>query len=140
MFANIVSGNTVSATKVTMGNTSTVSDGALGNFALGYRDIPQVSTTADYTLALSDNSKHVFYTGTGNTIIVPTNADVAFPIGASILILNNGTGNLTLSTTGTTVYFAGTNASGDRVITPQGLASLLKVNTNVWYITGAGVV
>lgn len=123
--------NTNSAT---MTGNSTI-DGVL----LGYRSIPQDVISSGYTLALSDSGKHVYHTGAASTLVVPTNASVPFPIGAAITLFNNGSGNLTISTSGITVYFAGTTATGNRTLYLKGLATLIKVSTDTWVISGVGL-
>jgi hypothetical protein len=38
------------------------------------------------------------------------------------------------------LYQAGTSNSGNRTLNIKGMASLLKVATNTWFISGSGVV
>lgn len=62
--------------------------------------IPNTQTT-NYTLILTDNSKSVEMNAAGaNTVTVPTNASVAFPIGAVITIVQKGIGLTTIIATG----------------------------------------
>jgi hypothetical protein len=123
--------NTDSAT---MTGNSTI-DGVL----LGYRSIPQDAQSSGYTLVLADNGKHVYYTGAAATITVPTNASVAFPTGSTVTIINNGSGALTIGTSGLTVYFAGTSSTGNRTLNTKGMATLIKVATDTWFISGVGL-
>jgi hypothetical protein len=106
---------------------------------LGYKIIPQNPQTSSYTLALSDSSKHIYHTGAAATITIPTNSLVAFPIGTAISIINNGSGALTISTTGITAKFAGTVLTGNRTVAVNGMASLIKVASDTWFISGVGV-
>ena len=110
-----------------------------GGIELGYKTIPQNVQTTSCTLVLSDSSKHIYYTGGAATITIPTNASVAFPIGTAITVINNGSGALTVSTTGLTVKFAGTTLTGNRTIAINGMASLIKVASDTWFISGVGV-
>ena len=118
---------------------STISDGTTA-FSVGYLNIPQNAQSGNYTLVLADNGKHVYSTNSGTqTITVPTNASVAFPVGTALTIVNNGTTSITISTTSLTVYQAGTTNTGDRTLATKGVATLLKVDTNTWFISGSGV-
>lgn len=106
---------------------------------LGYRSIPQDAISSGYTLALTDSGKHVYYTGGAATLTVPVNSSVAFPIGSAITIINNGSGALTISTSSLTVYFAGTSSTGNRTLAIKGMATLIKVATDTWFISGVGL-
>jgi hypothetical protein len=120
-------------------STSTISDGTT-SFNIGYRDIPQNAQSSNYTLALIDAGKHIYSTNTGTqTITIPTNASVAFPTGAAITLINNGTTAITISTTSITLNQAGTTNTGNRTLATKGLATLIKVGTDTWFISGAGV-
>jgi hypothetical protein len=102
--------------------------------------VAQSAQSSNYTLALTDVGGHVYSANSGaQTITVPTNATVALPVGASVTLVNNGTTAITISTTGTTVYQAGTANTGNRTLATKGLATLLKVATDTWFITGVGL-
>jgi hypothetical protein len=118
---------------------STISDGTTA-FSIGYLNIPQNAQSSNYTLALTDNGKHVYSANSGTqTITVPTNASVAFPVGTALTIVNNGTTSITISTTSITMYQAGTTNTGNRTVATKGIATLLKVGTDTWFISGSGV-
>lgn len=123
--------NTDSAT---MTGNSTI-DGIL----LGYRSIPQNTQSGSYTLTLTDNGKHVYATGSTATITIPTNSAVALPVGSAVTLINNGSGALTISTTSLTVFFAGTSLTGNRTLNAKGMATLIKVATDTWFISGVGL-
>lgn len=106
---------------------------------LGYRNIPQDAQAAAYTLVLADSGKHIYYTGAAANITVPLNSAVAYPVGTAITLINNGSGNITIVTTSLTVYWAGTAFTGNRTLAPKGLCTLVKVDTDTWFITGAGL-
>ena len=108
--------------------------------SVGYIGSPQVSGGATaYTLALADAGDHVYFTGGSTaTLTVPTNATVAFPTGTTILVLNNNSGNLTISGAGVTFQLAN-GATGNRTVATKGMASLIKVATDTWWVTGPGV-
>jgi hypothetical protein len=123
----------------TLSSGSTISDGTTA-FSIGYLNIPQNAQSGNYTLALTDNGKHVYSANSGTqTITVPTNASVAFPVGTALTIVNNGTTSITISTTSITMYQAGTTNTGNRTVATKGIATLLKVGTDTWFISGSGV-
>jgi hypothetical protein len=123
----------------TLSSGSTISDGTTA-FSVGYLNIPQNAQSSNYTLALTDNGKHVYSANSGTqTITVPTNASVAFPVGTALTIVNNGTTSITISTTSITMYQAGTTNTGNRTVATKGIATLLKVATDTWFISGSGV-
>ena len=104
--------------------------------SVGYINAPQSTNT---TLALTDAGKHVWFTGGSTaTLTVPTNASVAFPTGTTILVANNNSGNLTISGAGVTFQLAN-GTTGNRTVATKGMASLLKVATDTWWVTGPGV-
>jgi hypothetical protein len=111
-----------------------------GTNLIGYRNAPQTSAGASaYTLVLGDAGDHVIFTGgTTATLTVPTNASVAFPIGTTILVVNDNTGNLTISGAGVTFQLAA-GVTGNRTVATKGLATCLKTGTDTWYVSGAGV-
>lgn len=113
-----------------------------GTWSSTHLSIEQNAQSGNYTLALTDNGKHVYSTNAGaQTITVPTNATIAHPVGTSIDLVNNGTTAITFTTTGTTVYKSGTStawASGG-TLAVRGMATLLKVATDTWFISGNGL-
>ena len=102
--------------------------------AVGYKGLPQNSQTSSYTLALSDMGKHISITTGG--VVIPANASVAFPIGATIVVFNNSGSTQTISITSDTLRQAGTTNTGSRTLAVYGLATLVKVTSTVWAITG----
>jgi uncharacterized protein (DUF2147 family) len=110
--------------------------------AAAYTGIPQVQQNGNYTPVLSDAGKHVYSKNTGaQSITLPLNASVAYPIGTSLTIVNNGTTNISFTTTGLVVYKAGANlawATGGTLL-PRGLCSWLKVEANTWFVSGSGL-
>ena len=111
-------------------------------FAIGYRDIPQVAFTGNATLAIADAGKHFYSTlSTANTLTLPNNSSVTFSTGTAINIINQGTGNITLTRgSGVTLYLTGNTTSADRVVTSYGMATVIKVATDTWFVSGAGVI
>ncbi len=109
--------------------------------AIGYRDIPQVSFTGNATIATTDAGKHYYSTQSSNYILtIANNASQSFQVGAAISIVNQGTGNITVAQgSGVTLYLAGNSTSGNRTISTFGMATIMKVATDTWFINGTGV-
>jgi hypothetical protein len=154
LFANVVPepGTTVDFTNANysnlqLGNLTAIDGSFTGNitanvagFSIGYRDLPQV-TAANVTLALTDAGKHYYSTsGAPQTITVPSNANVAFPLGTTIVVINRGLGNISVAKqVEVGMYLAGNSTSATRTLTSYGMATLVKTETNVWFINGTGV-
>jgi hypothetical protein len=105
--------------------------------AVGYKGLPQNSQTASYTLALTDMGKMVNTTTGG--VVIPANGTVAFPVGSTVIIYNNSASNQTISITTDTMYLGGTATTGSRTLAQRGLATVVKVASTTWVISGAGV-
>jgi len=114
--------------------------GKTSGFTLGYLEMPQVAA-ANVTLALTDSGKHFYDTSTAPiTITIPTNANVAFAIGTVISAVNHSTGNLIFDKGSVSLFLGGNATSASRTITSYGVATLMKVATDTWFINGSGVV
>jgi hypothetical protein len=160
---NVNIGNTTGTTSLIVGTSSTktvvnstviTTTTHVGNAAsgpayaqsLGYMGLPQNFTNTNYTLALSDFGGHILTQNTGSgtqTITLPTNAAVAFPLGATVTIVVQSTGSILVSNSGSagvTLYLAGSATSTtSRSIASYGMATLVKIGTNTWMISGTGV-
>lgn len=98
-------------------------------------NVPQNSQTASYTLAITDQGKHVYITTGGVT--VPPNGSVAFPIETIVSIVNASGSTQTITQgSGVTLRLSGTATTGNRTLAAYGIATLLKVNTDEWHVTG----
>jgi hypothetical protein len=113
----------------------------VAGYSIGYRDLPQV-TAGNVTLALTDAGKHYYSTsGAPQTITVPSNANVTFPLGTTIVVINRGSGNISVAKqVEVSMYLAGNSVSATKTLTSYGMATLVKTETNVWFISGTGVV
>ena len=116
---------------------SSVKDDDGTAYVLGYRELPQNAQAAAYQLILSDRGKHISITTGGVTI--PANTTVAFPIGTTIGIFNNSASAQSIAITTDTLRQAGTTNTGARTLAGWGLATILKVGTTDWVISGSGV-
>lgn len=109
----------------------------VGGSAIAPIAYPQNVQSGNYTLVLSDAGKHIYSENTGpQTITIPTNASVPFPIETVITIVNQGTTAITLSTTGVSVRNNGSNTALGAPMIGAGVAlQLLKTGTNSWKST-----
>ena len=99
-----------------------------------YTDTVTNAQTAAYTLALTDNGKMVeMNVASGNALTVPSNANVAFPVGTTLTILQTGAGQTTLTPqAGVTI-----NATpGLKLRTQWASATLIKRATDTWVALG----
>jgi hypothetical protein len=109
-------------------------DGALGKVALN-------AQTATYTVVLADN-KNTLVTmnvATANDFLIPTNANVAFPIGSVINVVQTGVGKTTIeavSSGTTTISSTGATAAAPELRAQFSAASCVKVATDSWIILG----
>jgi hypothetical protein len=103
----------------------------------GYKGIPQNSQTGAYTLALTDQGKQVSNTTGG--FVIPANASVAFPVGAAVVLYNNSSSPQNVSITSDTLRQAGTTNTGTRALGAYGVATVMKVGSTTWVISGTGV-
>lgn len=112
-----------------------------GGVDLGWLDIPQNPQNGAYTLALTDRGKHIYSANvSGQTVTIPANATVAFATGSAVVVVNDGSSNITISpASGVTLRLAGSTSTGSRTLAKNGMASLLKVGTDKWFISGAGI-
>jgi hypothetical protein len=111
-----------------------------GGTAIGYRDIPQVAA-GNVTLAATDAGKHYYSTTAGNlTLTIPLNSTVPFTTGTAISIVVQAAGNILVNAaSGVTLYMAGNSTAANRVVGGYGMATLMKVASDTWFINGTGV-
>jgi len=90
---------------------------------------------SSYTLVLSDNGKLIEMSfATANTITIPLNSSVGFPIGTKIDVMQYGAGQTQiLGASGVTLASAG--GANKLRLTYSG-STLVKVNFDIWYLFG----
>jgi hypothetical protein len=91
--------------------------------------------TASYTLVLSDADKLVeMNVGSANNLTVPLNSSVAFSTGTQILLAQYGAGQTTIvATSGVTIR---SNGAKLKLNAQYSGATLIKIDTNEWYLFG----
>jgi len=90
---------------------------------------------ASYTLALSDQNLLVeLNVGSANTLTVPLNSSIAFPIGSKIDVAQYGSGQTTITAAGgvTIRSFGGAL----KIAGQYSACTLVKIGTNEWYCFG----
>jgi hypothetical protein len=88
-----------------------------------------------YTLVLGDAYKLIEMEVTSaNTLTIPTNASVPFPLGTQILVSQLGTGQTTITPSGGVTL----RSSGGKTKTSAqySMCTLIKRGTNEWYLSG----
>jgi hypothetical protein len=114
-------------------------DTVSANYAVGYREAPQVSKTANYQLVLADRGKSILMNGTSLTLTIPANSAVAFPVGTVVIIVNVNSSALSIAITTDTLTLANSTTTGTRTLAQNGLATCVKIGSTSWLISGAGL-
>jgi hypothetical protein len=113
-----------------------------GTDAVGFRNIPQNSQSAAYTLVLADAGKHIFHpVGDNNarTFTIPANSSVAYPVGTAITFINMAAANVTIAITTDTMYLSSAGTTGSRTLAQYGSATAIKITSTNWLISGSGL-
>lgn len=112
-------------------------------YEVGFRSMPQVSFSTAYPIVLSDSGKSLYHPGadtTARTVTIPANASVAFPVGTVLTIVNDtSAGVLTIAITSDTLVWAPAGTTGSRTLAANGCATLYKMTSTRWQITGVGL-
>jgi hypothetical protein len=106
---------------------------------LGYVGLPQVIlSTGNLTLSKAHAGEHIYVTGASQTITIPANSSVPLEIGTTIVIINaNVTSSIAITTD--TLRLVGTTTTGTRTLSAYGMATIVKVDTTTWMISGNGL-
>lgn len=97
----------------------------------------QTGTT--YTLVLTDNNKTItFNNAAAIAVTIPTNASVAFPVGAQVVFAwITGAGQPTISGSGgVTIKSRGGTATAPKLYAANAMATAIQIATDVWLIGG----
>lgn len=96
--------------------------------------VSNVQTVLSYTLVLSDKSKAVeMNNAAANTVNIPTNASVAFPVGTVIEVFQAGAGQTTVAALSGVTLRA---PDGAKLAKQYASASLRKRATDEWVLAG----
>ena len=108
--------------------------------SVGYLGLPQSATATTATLAIGDAGKHIYVTTASQTMTIPANGTVAYPIGTTLtFIAGPSATTVSIAITTDTMYLAGTGTTGTRTLAAHGMATAVKVAATTWYINGTGL-
>lgn len=111
-----------------LASASTVKDSLGTDYTIGFRTVPQSANT---TAAASDIGKHLYVSA---TTTVPSGVFVA---GDEFLVVSSSASTVTLTQgAGTTLRLGGTATTGSRTVAAYGVANVLCVGTETFYVTG----
>jgi hypothetical protein len=113
-----------------------------GTNEVGYKNIPQNSQSAAYTLVLADAGKHILHPSTdanARTYTIPANSSVAYPIGTAVTFVNMTSQVVTIAITTDTMYLSSAGTTGSRSLAQYGSATALKITSTSWIISGSGL-
>jgi len=113
-----------------------------GTDAVGFRNTPVNSQSADYTLLLADSGKTIFHPAADTndrTFTIPANSSVAYAVGTVVTFINLSANALTIAITTDTMYLAGDGSVTSRTLAEYGVASAVKVASTSWVISGNGL-
>lgn len=101
--------------------------------------IVPVATThnGSYTLVFADTNQTLIQSSGANTWTIPLNATVAFAIGTTIRLIDTGNNIITIARTGgVSLYKSTVGTNANQSVKAYGVASLTKVGTDSWVISG----
>ena len=135
----ILSANSATATGLEWIATSGITSvGTLASLAVTGNAVYHIDTNAQvasYTVVLADDGKVVeVASASANTLTVPTNASVAFPVGTQITVIQTGAGQTTITPVSGTVTINAT--PGLKLRTQWSSCVLIKRATNTWVALG----
>jgi hypothetical protein len=113
-----------------------------GTDEVGFRNVPQNSQSAAYTLVLADAGKHIFHPvadNTARTFTIPANASVAYPVGTVITFINMAVADVTIAITTDTLTLSDAGTTGSRTLGTNGSATCIKITSTEWLISGSGL-
>lgn len=95
-----------------------------------------ITKTSGFTLSLSDAGRTVdMDCATDHTIIIPTNASVAFPLGTQIAVIQTGAGRTSFAGADVSVTILSKN-SNKKISSRYSPATLIKKAENTWILIG----
>ena len=105
------------------------------DYSVGNQAVENAQTGTTYTLVLTDAGKMVTMTnGSANTLTVPPNSSVAFPVNSRIDLIQYGAGQTTVAAgAGVTIYSSGSKL---KLTGQYSGASLWKKASDTWVLVG----
>lgn len=108
----------------------------------GYRGIPQVSFSTNTTIAATHHGKCLYHPASdanARTVTIDSNTNLALPVGFTFSVINETSQAVSLAITTDTLVLGGTGTTGTRTLAQYAVATVTKVTSTRWYVTGAGV-
>ena len=113
--------------------------GPTGTYQVGFMEAVVNNQTVSYQLVMPDRGKSIqMFTGSGQTLTIPANASVAFPVGTTIVVIA-GSNSISIAITTDTLEWLPTVATGTRTLAAHSVATLYKATSTVWYVWGFGI-
>lgn len=104
---------------------------------------PQTAKTTSYSVVSTDQDKHIYFTNSGDVILnIPNNNQISWPVGTTIQVVVQSTNSANVIVTPNTnvsLYLAGNSTPSSRTIATYGMATLLNVAANTWFISGTSL-
>ena len=113
-----------------------------GTDAVGFKNIPISSKSADYTTVLADSGKVIFHPSTdanARTFTIDSNANVAYPLGTALTFINMTSNVANIAITTDTMYLSSAGTTGTRSLAQYGSATCIKITSTSWLISGSGL-
>jgi hypothetical protein len=102
----------------------------------------KISNVGQHRLCLDDMGKHIYVTNSNNSITVPAQYDNRLPIGFTVVIVNNSNGSIFIEGGfhqyggGVNIIVPGVDAGSYWELANPGMATLIKVDEDTWFMTG----
>ena len=95
--------------------------------------------TASYTFVLADgnNTLVTIANASANTVTIPPNSSVAFPVGTVLNFAQTGAGQTTITQgAGVTIISAGATASAPKTRAQYSAVTAIQTSANTWLVMG----
>jgi hypothetical protein len=132
-----ITGNAATATNASQLGGVVAASYATTTYADGMRDVPANAQTTSYSLISTDRGKSIDTTA---GVTIPLNSTTALAVGHTTTITNTSAVAITITQAASvTLRQAGTANTGNRTLAAYGVATVRKVATDTWFISGAGL-
>jgi hypothetical protein len=136
---SVVAAKTKQYTSTAQTSSLNIKDHAGNERPAGFNTMPRVVTNANVTLAAQHCGGYI-YSNNSTTYTVTVTNGTDLPSDAVITIINFGSGNINVNQSSTTLYHLdGSLTSGNRVVGPYSVATLVRYGTSAWFIWGSSI-
>lgn len=141
---NLASSNFGTLTANSSGILQWTGEISMSGIDVGYKNVPQEIASTSNIQSDTKGGRHFYLPSAAPanvTMTILDNTVLPCVIGTAITIVNgSATKTITIAQSGATlIQLAGTSTTGNRVIGAGGVATILKVESNKWFISGIGV-